>query len=266
MAKLRLSRLALAGLILAGLIALAVEMGWLATSFDAVSGGVYESPSWRHWLGTDLFGRDVMIRVLHATSAAVEVALAANAIALGLGFLLGAAAACGGPAADAAVVGLYSVLDNIPGFLLVLAISYLIGSGLPAIALAVGLSSWVPLCRQIRAECARERGVAYLQSAELAGASWPRLLFIHLLPNLRPILYADFAARFAYAVKAEIILSYLGLGAVDRPSWGTIIAAAREELPSGIWWPLLGASAAVFLLVLAASSLAADERREEMLP
>jgi peptide/nickel transport system permease protein len=220
--------------------------------FDYVTrvGGSYEPPNARYWLGTDLLGRDVLAKVFHGIEVAFSVGIVASLIAIPIGATLGAVAGYFGGWVDEMVVWLYTTVASVPQILLLVAITFVLGRGLTSVYVAIGLTSWVGICRMIRGEVLKHKEQDYVVAARALGAGNPRLIFRHILPNLLHILIIDFSLRFVSAIKSEVILSYLGLGVQGEPSWGIMIADAREELLRGIWWQITSATGAMFFLVL----------------
>ncbi|MEK6554011.1 MAG: ABC transporter permease [Bdellovibrionota bacterium] len=209
-------------------------------------------PSSDHWLGTDLFGRDVIARASHGTVTSLMVGLIGAGLSVLIGATLGAIAGFCGGVIDDLIVWFYSTIDTIPYILLLSALAFLLGSGLNTMCLAIGLTSWVGLCRLMRAEFMRHRDREYVQSAVALGAGPFRQIFLHILPNTLQIVLINFSLSFVGAVKSEVILTYLGLGVeVGTPSWGMMINDAKQELIRGVWWNLAAATIFMFILVLA---------------
>jgi peptide/nickel transport system permease protein len=106
----------------------------------------------------------------------------------------------------------------------------------------------------------------YVSAASALGAGHIRRIFVHILPNVMHIIIISFSLRFVTAIKSEVVLTYLGLGApTGSASWGLMIDEAKGELNQGIWWGLTGATIAMFLIVLA-FSLFSDALRDAFDP
>jgi len=246
------AKISLTIIIIYFLIAGLAQFGLIAKNFDKIDyNKSYSPPSAEHPLGTDYLGRDVLQRVLHGSRIAISVGIVSSLIAIPIGVFFGAIAGYFGGKIDEIIVWFYSTLDSIPGLLLILAMSLVFGRGLYAVYLALGLTTWVSLCRLIRSEFIKHREREYVLSAKALGAGPFRQIFVHILPNVFHIVIINFSLRFVYSIQAEVILSYLGLGAQDLPSWGIMINDAKVELARGVWWQLAGATGAMFLLVLA---------------
>lgn len=211
----------------------------------------YQPPSWRHPMGTDGLGRDVLQRLVQGARIAFHVGVVTSMIAIPLGLVLGLLAGYFGGRVDDLIVWLYSTVASIPGLLLILAIAMVVGRGLVGVYLGIGLTTWVGLCRLIRAEVIKHRELPYVMAARALGLSELRILFFHILPNVFHVVIISFTLRFPQAIGTEVFLSFLGLGAQGEPSWGTMIQQARLRLWHGAWWEMTFVTLAVFGLVLA---------------
>jgi peptide/nickel transport system permease protein len=212
----------------------------------------YQAPSWSHWFGTDIFGRDILARAAHGTLTSLTVGFFGSGLAILIGTFLGALAGYFGGKVDDLIVWFYTTLDNIPYILLVASLSFVMGAGLKTLCIALGVSGWVGICRIVRGEFMKHRNREYVQAAHALGAKHPRRIFRHILPNVSHLVLISFSLGFVGSIKAEVILSYLGLGVEPgTPSWGLMIDDAKLELARGVWWGLLAATVFMFFLVLA---------------
>jgi ABC-type dipeptide/oligopeptide/nickel transport system permease subunit len=130
----------------------------------------------------------------------------------------------------------------------------------------MGLTSWVGMCRLIRGEIIKRKESEYVLSARALGCSNGRIIFKHLLPNVFHIIIIDFSLRFVGFIHAEVILSFLGLGETDRPSWGAMIDAARTELARNVWWEMAAATLAIFFILSLALNIFGDALRDSLDP
>ncbi len=217
------------------------------------------------FLGTDNLGRDVLQRLAQGTRIAFHVGVMTSLIALPLGVLLGCVGGYFGGRLDSVVVWLCTTVAAMPGLLLVLAIAMVVGKGLTGIYLGIGLTTWVSVCRNIRAEVIRQRGRTYVEAARVLGYSHGRVLFRHILPNVMHIVLISFSIRFPAAVGTEVFVSFLGIGVQGEPSWGVMLNNARSRLWQGVWWETTFVSLAIFGLVLAFNVLA-DRLRDLLDP
>ncbi|MFW5731778.1 MAG: ABC transporter permease [Planctomycetota bacterium] len=234
-------------------------------------GNINKAPTTEHPLGTDEFGNDVLAKTMLGAKVSVIVGFMSNIIAIPVGMLLGAMAGYYGGKLDDFIVWLFSTLASIPGLIRVIAIKFAFQSidsfdiaiggwtiaenvdlaGLPGIILALSISGWIGTCRLVRAETFKLRELDYVLAARASGRGGLSILMRHILPNVVHLGIINFSLGFIGAVKAEVALSYLGIGVTDQPSWGSMISAARMDLIVGRWWQIAAAGTAMFILVLA---------------
>lgn len=230
-------------------------------------GAEYEQPNAKNIFGTDFLGRSVFRKALYGAKVSITVAFWASVISLVIGVPLGAAAGYFRGFVDDIVVWLYTTLSSIPYILLILAFALVLKdksidfsrlglgrvelSGIATVYLALGLTSWVDICRLIRAETMKHKQREYILAAQSYGCGNSRIIFRHLIPNVFHLIIISFSLRFVGFIQAEVILSFLGLGEKNSPSWGAMIDTARLDLPKGYWWEMTAATAAILLISLA---------------
>lgn len=217
-------------------------------------------------LGGDRLGRDVLAKTIKGTEISVFVGVAAALVATLIGTLLGAFGGFfGGKLADF-LEWVYNVFESIPNILLIFAFAAVVGRGVESVVVILALTGWTGMYRQVRAEFIKHRGREYVRSAEAIGASTASRMFRHILPNVSHVILVRTSLLAVGFIKAEVILSYLGLGVrVDQVSWGTMLAEAQSELILGHWWQL--ATATLFMAVfVTAFSLMADALRDALDP
>jgi ABC-type dipeptide/oligopeptide/nickel transport system permease subunit len=209
------------------------------------------APCAEHWLGTDGLGRDVLLRLVQGARIAFRVGVVSSLIAIPIGVLLGSLGGYFGGKVDDAVVWISTTFASIPGLLFVLAIAMVVGKGLLGVFLAIGLTTWVGICRLIRAEVLQQKSRGYVLAARALGFSHARILFRHVLPNVVHVALVSFTLRFPASIGTEVFLSFLGIGAQGEPSWGAMISSARLRLWQGMWWELAAVTVSIFAVVLA---------------
>jgi len=217
-------------------------------------------------LGADRLGRDVLSKAIKGTEISVFVGVLAALMATGIGTALGAFSGFFGGKIGDAMEWLYNVFESIPGILLIFAFAAVFGRGILTVVLILGLTGWTGLYRQVRAEFLKHGAREYVRSAEAIGASRLSRMFKHILPNISHVILVRMSLLVVGFIKAEVILSYLGLGVgVEDVSWGTMLADSQSELILGYWWQLV--SATVFMAVfVTAFSLLADAVRDALDP
>lgn len=223
----------------------------------------YEAPSAAHVMGTDNLGRDVAGRLAQGTRIAFHVGVMTSLIAIPLGVLLGCLGGYFGGTVDDVVSWLCSTVSAVPSLLLILAVSMAVGKGLAGIYWGIGLTTWVGVCRNVRAEVIRHKNRPYVEAARVVGCSHARILFRHILPNVMHVVLVAFSIRFPAAVGTEVFVSFLGIGVQGEPSWGVMLNDARLRLWQGVWWEMAFVTLAIFGLVLAFNVLA--DRLRDML-
>jgi len=247
--------------LLAGFIYLAESLDWdvWPVRWQEEVSKSYEPPSRKSIFGTDIFGQSVLRKTLYGTKISITVALCASFISLVIGVPLGAIAGYFRGFVDEIIVWIYSTLSSIPYILLILAFAVVLRdktlfghnlTGIKSVYLAIGLTSWVGICRLIRGEVIKHKNREYILAATSYGCSGRRIIFKHLIPNVFHLVVIDFSLRFVAFIHAEVILSFLGLGEATRPSWGAMINDARIELSRGVWWQMAAATVAIFFISL----------------
>ena len=261
---------------LAAFVYIAEWGGWQVgpTRWAQEVGGAYEAPSSRNIFGTDIFGQSVFRKMLYGTKISITVALIASFISIAIGVPLGAIAGYFRGVVDEMIVWLYSTLSSVPYIVLIMAFAVVLRdktifgfklTGITAVYLALGLTSWVGICRLIRGEVIKHKGREYILAAKSYGCGRRRIVFKHLLPNVFHLVIIDFSLRFVAFIHAEVILSFLGLGEMERPSWGAMINDARMEMSRGVWWQMAAATVAIFFISLALN-IFGDAMRDSLDP
>ena len=217
-------------------------------------------------LGGDRLGRDVLAKTIKGTEISVFVGLAAAAVAATIGVLLGAFGGFFGGKVGDGLEWVYNVFESIPNILLIFAFAAVVGRGVTSVVVILALTGWTGMYRQVRAEFIKHRSREYVRAAEAIGASTSSRMFRHILPNVSHVVLVRMGLLVVGFIKAEVILSYLGLGVrVDQVSWGTMLAESQSELLLGHWWQLAAATAFMAVFVTA-FSLMADALRDALDP
>lgn len=216
--------------------------------------------------GADRLGRDVLSKALKGTQISVSVGVLAAVVATLIGASLGAVAGFFGGLVGDVVEWVYNVLTAVPEILLFFAFAAVFGRGISTLVLIMGLTGWTGQYRQVRAEFIKHSRREYVRAAEAIGAGPGARMFRHILPNVSHVILVRMSLMVVAFIKAEVILSYLGLGvATDQVSWGTMLAESQSELILGHWWQLAAATLAMAVFVTA-FSLMADAWRDALDP
>jgi peptide/nickel transport system permease protein len=210
---------------------------------------VLRKPSRAHLLGTDEVGRDIASLVVHGSRVSLSVGFVAVSIYVLIGLAIGSVAGYYGGVIDIVASRLIEVMMTIPTFFLIVTVVAFLPQSIFNIMIVIGLTNWPTVARLTRAEFLKTKTLDYVVAARALGSSDSRIVFRHVLPNtLAPVLVA---ATFgvASAILIESALSFLGLGVPPTAaSWGSILASARQLLPSG-WWLAAFPGVAIFLTV-----------------
>ena len=220
-----------------------------------------KTPTWKHPMGTDDLGQDIFARMLYGGRISIAVGLAAMTMAIFVGVFIGAVAGISRGWVDTALMWLTDLFLSLPQLPLLLLVIYLFRDTLKAafgtevgvfilIVLVIGGFRWMPVARLVRAQFFSLREKEFVEAARALGASVPRQVVRHILPNsLGPVIVAG-TIDVAAAIIAESTLSFLGLGfPPDIPTWGRILFDSKDYLDIAPHWALFP-GLAIFLTVL----------------
>jgi oligopeptide transport system permease protein len=216
--------------------------------------------------GGDRLGRDVLSKVIKGTEISVTVGIVAALFAALIGTALGALGGYFGGKMGDFLEWIYNVFTSIPGILLIFAFAAVFGRGIHTVILILGLTGWTGIYRLVRAEYIKHSSREYVKAAEAIGVTKSSQMFRHILPNVSHVVLVQMSILIVGFIKAEVILSYLGLGVpIDVVSWGTMLAEAQGDLIRGKWWQL--AAPTLFMCIfVTAFSLMADALRDALDP
>jgi len=212
---------------------------------------IVEPPSWRHWLGTDQLGRDVLSRMLYGARVSLAVGFVSVGIATAIGVMLGAAAGYHGGLVDTAMMRLVELMLVFPRFFLLLAVLAYLKPSIWTIMAVIGLTGWMGVARLVRAEFLSLKEREFVAWSQSIGAGAVRIIWRHILPNaLAPVLVA-MTLGIPAAILTESGLSFLGLG-VQPPyaTWGNILNEGKDAIELA-WWLSVYPGFAILVTVLA---------------
>jgi len=216
--------------------------------------------------GGDKWGRDVLQKAVKGAETSIFVGLVAALLATFIGTVLGAMSGYMGGKTGDTLEWFYNVFTSIPYILLILAFAAVFKRGLDTIIFILAFTGWTGIYRLVRAEYIKHASREYVKAAQAIGATHTRRMFVHILPNVSHVCLVQLSQHVVSFIKAEVILSFLGLGVpVDSVSWGTMLAEAQSELVIGKWWQLAAAGISMAILVTAFSMLT-DSLRDALDP
>ncbi|MGF7158834.1 peptide/nickel transport system permease protein [Rhodoligotrophos appendicifer] len=182
------------------------------------------SPSWSHWLGTDSLGRDTLSRVIYGTRVAVSVAMISMVIAASIGLVLGMLAGYGPRWLDAIFVLVFDSVSSLPMIMLALAMITVLGPSTFTLVLVIVTVSIPAYARLIRAQTLSMKRAEHILAERSLGAGTPRIIFVHVLPNVVGPLLILVSMDIPVVIMLEAGLSFLGIGIrPPQASWGTIL-------------------------------------------
>jgi peptide/nickel transport system permease protein len=203
-----------------------------------------------HWLGTEENGADVLSRMIYASRISLGIGFIATGIAMALGIFIGGFMGYFSGVIDIIGMRLVEIFEAVPTLFLLLTFVAFFERSLYMLMVIIGITSWSGYARYVRAEFLRLRQQDFVQAALACGLPLHSILFRHMLPNgIGPILVAA-SFGVASAILAEAVLSFLGLGLVDDPSWGQMLNQAVKSSTFN-WWMATFPGGAIFLTVFA---------------
>lgn len=230
------------GLVITVIMLLFVAIGYFYTPFDpeAMDGlNKFASPSLKHFMGTDNFGRDIFSRVAKGSSNTFFIAFASVAIGGITGLIIGAFTGYLGGWLDEIFMRISDVITAFPNVLLAMIFIGFLGPGKYNVILALGIALIPSYARVVRGEFLYYKNQDFIKSAKLSGAKSIRIMFIHILPNTVPILISSLMIGFNNAILAEAGMSYLGIGVQPpEPSLGSMLSDVQTYLFRAPWYAI----------------------------
>jgi peptide/nickel transport system permease protein len=206
--------------------------------------------SHRYWLGSDRFGRDLLVMLVSGGRLSIAIAATSLLVAVVLGLGVGLAAASAGGWLDQVLMRLVDGLLAFPMLFLLILVAAVFDPGPTALVAVLGLTSWMSLARLVRGQVLALREEPFVLAAQVAGSQWYRIWWQHYLPHLVGPVAQDAALRLGDLIIAEATLSFLGLGVPSTiPTWGSLVADGQRVLAQAWWLATLPGLAIVALVV-----------------
>lgn len=211
-----------------------------------------KSPGDYGWLGTDVFGRDILSRILYGTRISLGVGVVSVLVAAAIGTLIGLVSGYMGGWQEYITMRLMDVLFSFPSIILAILIVSIVGAGFTSIIFAIALVQTPIFARIVRASTLSVKEIEYVHAAQASGAKTSKILFRHVLPNVAAPILVQLALSMSGAVTMEAALSYLGLGAVPpTPSLGSMLSENRTAMELAPWTVLYpGIALAILVLCI----------------
>lgn len=205
-----------------------------------------DPPSLSHPLGTDKFGRDIFVRLMYGARISLSVGFAAAFINLFLGVVYGGVCGYFGGKLDMVLMRIADIIYSIPSMLYVIMVMLIFGSNIFSVLLALSVSGWIGMARQVRTQVMSLKEREYAQAARVMGASHRRILFKHLITNSIGPIIVNTTLMVPQAIFTEAFLAFVGIGiSIPQSSWGTMANEARsliQSYPIQMLWPVLAIS------------------------
>lgn len=244
--RFKANKLALVGLCFLAIMAIAcilVPMFSQYTYDGQDMANTFAKPSAEHFLGTDRFGRDVLVRIMYGGRISLAVGFSAASISLLIGVTYGAIAGYFGGKIDMVMMRIVDALYSIPDMLYLIMITVVLGSNFQSIIIGICISSWMGMARQVRAQVMTLKEQEFSLAAFVLGASKSRILLKHLIINSMGPIIVSFSMLVPSSIFYEATLGFLGIGlSAPQASWGTLANDARAMIssqPLQVVWPVL---------------------------
>jgi oligopeptide transport system permease protein len=264
--RLRQNKLAVFGACTLLVVALACCLGPLLSPYGYEETSLElgaSAPGLRHWLGTDVLGRDLLVRMLYGGRISLAVGLSATVVALTIGVVYGAVAGFFGGKRDAAMMRAVDILYSLPFTIFVILLMVFFGRNIILLFVAIGAVEWLTMARIVRGQVMSIKQMEFVEAAHALGFGRRRILFRHILPNVLGPIIVYTTLTIPSVMLLEAFLSFLGLG-VQPPmsSWGVLIKDGAEKMEEFPW--LLLFPGTVFSLTLFSLNFLGDGLRDAL--
>ncbi|HEX5175334.1 MAG TPA: ABC transporter permease [Gaiellaceae bacterium] len=234
----------------------AVLAPWIAPyGLHTQVGPVFGHPAWKHPLGLDDGGIDMVTLLMWGVRVSLVVGFAATFVSMAIGGAVGVIAGYFGGWVDTLLMRITDYFLVVPDVPLMIVVAAIWGPSLFHIIIVIGILLWTSTARVIRAQVKSVRERVYVKRARALGAGHTRIVLRHVLPQVAPLLIANTVLTVAVAIFDETALSFLGLGDPSTTSLGKVIENAfeRAAISSGAWWAIVPPGALVALIILGCS-------------
>ena len=212
----------------------------------------FSPPNMKYLLGTDDVGRDILTQIMYGGRVSLLIGFLAAAISGGIGTTVGLVSGYYGGWQEELLMRITDIILVIPGLPLMIVLSALLGTSFWNIIFVISIIGWTGTARVVRAQVLSLKERAFVESSKAIGASDLRIIGVHLLPNVFPLIVAQMVLRIASSILSEASLSFLGLGDPLNISWGMILhwAFSAGSLASNYWWFMIPPGICITLVAL----------------
>ncbi len=266
--RFRSNKLAMAGLIIVAIIVLSAIFANFIAPYDYDKQSFADRflmPSAEHLFGTDNYGRDLFSRVLYGGRVSLLVSLLGLLISVGIGSIFGATAGYFGGLYETIVMRVMDIIMAVPGTLMAVSVSALLGTGVWQTAIAVSIGGIAPSARMLRATVLTIREQEYVEAARARGSSNLRIIVRQILPNTLSPIIVDSTLRIGTNIMMISGLSFIGLGVQPpTPEWGSILNTGREFITT--FWPMITFPGLLIMLTMFGFNVMGDGLRDALDP
>ncbi|QRG70104.1 ABC transporter permease [Brevibacillus choshinensis] len=211
----------------------------------------FQQPSLQHWLGTDMFGRDVFSRIMYGSQISLLIGIVPSLITMSIGIVLGIIAGYFGRRTDFIIMTISDMVLSFPSLLLAMVVMYTLGASLLNIFIALSIVGWAGTARVVRAQTLSLKNKEFVEAAKAVGVKPYVIMLRHILPNCIPQLLVLFTLEIPGSILSEASLSFLGVGAQPpASSWGLMVSNGKEFLFNAPW-VAIAPGVAILVIVLA---------------
>ncbi len=262
------NKAAVVGLIIISLLLFGAIFAGVITPYDFDKQDLtarFEMPSMAHLLGTDEFGRDLFTRILYGARISLFVGILSVSVGCLIGGTLGALAAYYGGRVDDFIMRFLDIWHSIPDLLLAISLASAMGPGIGNAIIAIGLTTIPSYARVVRASVMTVKNTEYIEAARCLGASVPRIILRHIIPNALAPIIVQASLGVAGAIITTASLSFIGLGVQPpTPEWGSMLSKGRQYIRN--YWHLVTFPGVFIMTTVISLNLLGDGLRDALDP
>ncbi|RNB65001.1 ABC transporter permease [Brevibacillus nitrificans] len=241
------------GIVILLFVLMAIFAPWIAPHdpYEVNLDNQFQKPGLEHWLGTDMFGRDVLSRIIYGSQISLLIGLVPSMITMSIGIVLGIVAGYFGRRTDFVIMTISDMVLSFPSLLLAMVVMYTLGASLLNIFIALSIVGWAGTARVVRAQTLSLKNKEFVEAARAVGVKPYIIMLRHILPNCIPQLLVLFTLEIPGSILSEASLSFLGVGAQPpASSWGLMVSNGKEFLFNAPW-VAIAPGIAILVIVLA---------------